>query len=660
MEPEPKEEVKPKGKVTKLDFNDTTQKQLDSLKKLAPCIHEKTNTKNMKLGHLLFKIVFEMDLDSAMDCFPSYTTDAQKEKIRNQLNAAVLKFQEMSFEEQNMFQSDLKVERYQKEEGTNEEKGEKAKSKAQEKREKQKEREEREAELKAERDKLVIVKRPYKEELEYIEKVSSCCHKIKIGFVDGMRSEGLIFVNDKLMAQVLGELQAFSESGHGAFIPAIKQVANVGCLPGIVGSSMAMPDIHSGYGFAIGNIAAFDMDDPEAIVSPGGVGFDINCGVRLVRTNLMEEDVLACKIKLADELFKSIPVGVGSQGGVKPTEADLKEILDTGVDWSIKQGHAWPEDKNHIEEQGRMMNADSKLVSNRAISRGLSQVGSLGSGNHYCEVQVIEEIFEPEAAAKMGLRKIGQIVIFIHSGSRGLGHQVASDALKSMERLMESEGIKLNDRQLSCGKINSSEGQKYLKSMAAAANYAFVNRQTMTHLIRDAFSRVFARSAQDLDMHLVYDVSHNIAKVETHVVNGVEKSLLVHRKGSTRAFPPFHPSIPDDYKEIGQPILIGGSMGTYSYVLTGTQKGMETTFGSTCHGAGRNLSRNESRREFTQKQIEQSLDAKGITIRIASPKLIMEEAPSSYKDVCSVIETCHEVGISKKCVKLRPLIVVKG
>jgi tRNA-splicing ligase RtcB (3'-phosphate/5'-hydroxy nucleic acid ligase) len=424
--------------------------------------------------------------------------------------------------------------------------------------------------------------------------------------------------------------------------------------------SVALPDVHSGYGFAIGNVAAFDMSNPEAIVSPGGVGFDINCGVRLLRTNLKEEDVQPVKEQLAQALFDHIPVGVGSQGIIPTTAKDLEETLAMGMDWSLREGYSWAEDKEHCEEYGRMLNADPEKVSARAKKRGLPQMGTLGAGNHYAEIQVVEEVYDPIAARKMGIDQIGQVCVMIHSGSRGLGHQVATDSLVAMEKAMARDGIHVNDRQLACARINSPEGQDYLTAMACAANYAWVNRSSMTFLCRQAFAKVFNSTPDDLDMHVVYDVSHNIAKVEDHMVDGQMKTLLVHRKGSTRAFPPHHPLIPVDYQLTGQPVLIGGTMGTCSYVLTGTERGMTDTFGSTCHGAGRARSRNSSRSKLDYQQVLDALKAKGIAIRVASPKLVMEEAPESYKDVCEVVETCHAAGVSKKAVKLRPIAVIKG
>lgn len=407
-------------------------------------------------------------------------------------------------------------------------------------------------------------------------------------------------------------------------------------------------------------MAAFAVADTEAIVSPGGVGFDINCGVRLIRTNLTEEDVRGKREKLTQSLFDHIPVGVGSKGVIPTSAADLEAALEMGMDWSLREGYAWAEDNEHCEENGRMRQADPTKVGMRAKKRGLPQLGTLGAGNHYAEIQVVEEIHDPRAAARMGIDQIGQVCVMIHSGSRGLGHQVATDALVEMERAMARDGILTNDRQLACARIQSPEGQNYLAAMAAAANFAWVNRSSMTFLTRQAFAKMFEATPDDLDMHVIYDVSHNIAKVEEHMYQGRPKTLLVHRKGSTRAFPPNHPLIPVDYQFTGQPVLIGGTMGTCSYVLTGTDKGLEETFGSTCHGAGRAQSRNKSRKTLEYTEVLAALEEKGISIRVASPKLVMEEAPESYKDVTQVVDTCHEAGISRKAIKLRPIAVVKG
>lgn len=490
---------------------------------------------------------------------------------------------------------------------------------------------------------------------------ASCRMVVEIGMAEGMRVPGHIYASRALQALVLDELRNHYDSSSGAgFLPALKQVANVAALPGIVKRSVALPDVHSGYGFAIGNVAAFDMDDEEAVVSPGGVGFDINCGVRLLRTNLTEADVQPRKEQLTQSLFDHIPVGVGSRGVIPTSAQDLEDALNMGMDWSVREGYAWPEDRERAEENGRMLQADASKVSRRAKKRGLPQLGTLGAGNHYCEVQVVEEIHDAAAARAMGITAVGQVCVMIHSGSRGLGHQVATDALVAMDAAMARDGIAVNDRQLACARIHSPEGRDYLAAMAAAANYAWVNRSAMTFLARQAFAKTFGRTPDELDMHVVYDVSHNIAKEETHMVDGAMRRLLVHRKGATRAFPPHHPLVPVDYQFCGQPVLVGGSMGTASWVLTGTDRGMEETFGSTCHGAGRAQSRNRSRREISYTAVLDDLDAKGIAIRVASPRLVMEESPASYKDVDEVVETCHRAGISRKVVKLRPIAVVKG
>nr|WCZ58303.1 RNA-splicing ligase RtcB [Paratrimastix eleionoma] len=502
--------------------------------------------------------------------------------------------------------------------------------------------------------------RSYAEESSFIRKISPVQYEISPGFVPNMKVPATFYVNDQLSPLIFDELQSFTKSGGFGFLPAVKQMANVASLPGIVKYSIGLPDCHSGYGFSIGNVAAFDMEDPLAIVSPGGVGFDINCGVRVIRTNLTEKDVLPKKEELAQAMFDFIPVGVGSQGIIPTTFEDLDAALELGMDWSLREGYAWAEDKEHCEEYGRMLQADPAAVSSRAKKRGKTQMGTLGAGNHYAEIQVVDEIFNSAAAKHMGIEHTGQVVVMVHSGSRGFGHQVATDALLDMEKAMADDHIQLNDRQLACARINSQQGQDYLKGMACAANYAWVNRSTMTFLARQAFSKVFNEDADDLDMQIIYDTSHNIAKVEEHLVDGKPKQLLVHRKGATRAFPPHHPLIPVEYQWTGQPVLIGGTMGTNSWILTGTDVGFETTWGSTCHGAGRQRSRNNSRRKLDHHDVLEALRAQDISIRVASPKLVMEEAPESYKDVNQVVETCHQAGISAKCVKLRPIAVIKG
>ncbi|KEP62528.1 UNVERIFIED_CONTAM: DNA segment, Chr 10, Wayne State University 52, expressed family protein [Hammondia hammondi] len=510
--------------------------------------------------------------------------------------------------------------------------------------------------------------RSFDEEKAYIARDPNfpCRYTVKRGFVEGMQVEGHVYVNDALRSLLFDELRQYTAQGGGrgpptgGFLPALKQVANVAALPGIVGQSIGLPDIHAGYGFAIGNVAAFDMDDPQAVVSPGGVGFDINCGVRLLRTNLQEEDVADKKEQLAQALFDHIPVGVGSQGIIPCKGPELEAALELGIDWSLREGYAWAEDKEHCEEFGRMLHANSTKVSARAKKRGLPQMGTLGAGNHYAEIQVVEEIYDTYAARRMGLEREKQVCVMIHSGSRGLGHQVATDALVAMETAMSRDKVKTNDRQLACARIGSPEGQDYLGAMCAAANYAWVNRSSIAFLAREAFAKVMKQSPDDLDMHVVYDVSHNIAKIEEHFVRGAPRRLLVHRKGSTRAFPPHHPLLASDFQMTGQPVLIGGTMGTCSYVLTGTEKGMQETWGSTCHGAGRARSRNNARNNLQCQEVIRALEDRGISMRVASPKLIMEEAPESYKDVSQVVQTCHDAGISRKCVKLRPIAVIKG
>ncbi|KAL2719146.1 tRNA-splicing ligase RtcB [Vespula squamosa] len=518
-----------------------------------------------------------------------------------------------------------------------------------------------------------MVVRQYQEELKYLEKINEWSWRIKKGFQPNMNVEGVFYVNNTLERLMFEELRNACRPGTvGGFLPGMKQIANVAALPGIVGKSVGLPDVHSGYGFAIGNMAAFDVNDPKSIVSPGGVGFDINCGVRLLRTNLFEHEILPIKEQLAQSMFDHIPVGVGSKGIIPMNSRDLEEALEMGMDWSLREGYIWAEDKEHCEEYGRMLNADPSKVSLRAKKRGLPQLGTLGAGNHYAEIQVVDEIYDKWAACKMGIEEKGQICVMIHSGSRGFGHQVATDALVQMEKAMRRDNIETNDRQLACAHIKSQEGQDYLKAMSAAANFAWVNRSSMTFLTRQAFAKQFRLSPDDLDMHVIYDVSHNVAKIEEHMVGGKQKTLLVHRKkkkkinyfvltkGSTRAFPPHHPLIPVDYQLTGQPVLIGGTMGTCSYVLTGTEQGMQETFGSTCHGAGRALSRAKSRRNLDYKDVLNKLESLGISIRVASPKLVMEEAPESYKNVTDVVDTCHLAGISKKCIKLRPIAVIKG
>eukprot|EP00927_Polykrikos_kofoidii_P077693 TRINITY_DN74608_c0_g1_i1.p1 TRINITY_DN74608_c0_g1~~TRINITY_DN74608_c0_g1_i1.p1 ORF type:complete len:724 (+),score=123.37 TRINITY_DN74608_c0_g1_i1:100-2271(+) len=497
---------------------------------------------------------------------------------------------------------------------------------------------------------------------EGIAPVSGCKHvwEISRGFVPGMLAPARFFADEKLATLCLDEIR--NAGGH--FLPAVRQLANVACLPGLMGYSLGMPDIHSGYGFAVGSVAAVDLTLPEAVVSPGGVGFDINCGVRLLRTSLFERDVKGkvCA-ELATALFKAVPSGVGSSGAYTPKdEKELKAALKSGMKWALDRGLCWPEDLERTEERGMMSEADPDAVSSRAIKRGLPQLGTLGSGNHYLELQVVDEIFDKDAAAAMGL-EAGRICVMIHCGSRGLGHQLCTDYLQRMESTMGKQGIRVPDRQLCCVRALSPEGETYLSGMAAAANYAFVNRTLIAHAVRETFQRELGRSARDdLKMHMVYDVAHNIAKKEQHLdpADNKLKLALVHRKGATRSFPPGHAALPHVYRDVGQPVLIGGSMGTCSYVLVGTVAAMKLSFGSTCHGAGRRMSRSQALRTVTSHAVLASLRSRQIEVRVATPKLAAEEADESYKDVTSVVQTCHEVGISRKVAKLRPIAVIKG
>ena len=491
----------------------------------------------------------------------------------------------------------------------------------------------------------------------YVARLDANRVVLRQGLVPGMRVDGVVYVNAALLPQMFAEF----ENNSAGIVGALQQVANVASVPGVVGHSLAMPDAHSGYGFSIGGVAAMDTADAAACVCPGGVGYDINCGVCLLRTNLDEACLASAKARarLADALFASIPVGVGCDGGLDVAGA-LDDVLREGLPWLVARGLAWPEDVAHCEERGCVAGADPRLVSARAKARGRQQVGTLGSGNHYVEVQAVDEIYDADAAAAMGLTRRGQLCVMIHSGSRGLGHQVCADALREMQHCADAVP-NANDPQLTGVPIASAAGQAYLGAMACAANFAFANRGTMRARARAAFARVFgAADARELDMHLVYDVCHNLAKLEDHVVDGAPRRVLVHRKGATRAFPPGHPSLPAAYAAVGQPVIIGGSMGTCSYVLTGTQHGMDTTFGSTCHGAGRALSRSAAMKQLPAAAVMDRLAERGVVLRIATPSLVAEEAAEAYKDVSAVVQTCHDAGISKLCVRLRPLIVCKG
>ncbi len=437
-----------------------------------------------------------------------------------------------------------------------------------------------------------------------------------------------------------------------------EQAANVTMLPGIVGKSLAMPDIHWGYGFPIGGVAATDAEN--GVVSPGGVGFDINCGVRLVRTNLHASDLDFKKIQLiVDEMFKNVPSGLGSEAKVKLSRHELDDVLKLGARWAVEHGYGWDDDLEYLEENGCLKHAGLSNISEKAKQRGAPQLGSLGAGNHFLELQKVDEIFDPAAAKVFGIKEKDQVVVMIHTGSRGFGHQVCTDHLQIFERAVKKYNISLPDRQLACVPVNSPEGQDYLKDMACAANFAWCNRQMIVHWVRESFEKILGQSAESLDMGIVYDVCHNIAKLEEHLVEGKKRKVYVHRKGATRSFGPGKSEVPQKYRDVGQPVLIPGDMGTESYLLKGTKES-EETFGSTCHGAGRVMSRNEAVRKWRGEHIMNELKKKGIYAHPASWKVMAEEAPGAYKDVSEVVNVTHGAGISLKVVKFLPLGVVKG
>jgi tRNA-splicing ligase RtcB len=432
-----------------------------------------------------------------------------------------------------------------------------------------------------------------------------------------------------------------------------EQVTNVAALPGIRSASLAMPDAHWGYGFAVGGVAAFDPD--EGVVSAGGVGFDISCGVRCLRTRLSREDVEARQKDLADVLFRSIPAGVGSRGRIRLGGDEMDRMLRGGARWAVEKGYGAKEDLERVEERGAMRDAQPEHVSDRARARMRDEVGTLGSGNHYLEVQEVAEVFDERVALAYGLRA-GDVVISIHCGSRGFGHQIGTEALKEMLEAGRRHGIALPDRELACAPIRSKEGERYLGAMRAAINVALANRQVLTHLVREAFAAVLPKS----DLTLLYDVSHNTCKVETHLVDGRSQPVYVHRKGATRAWGPGHPDLPDALRLVGQPVLIGGTMGTCSYVLVGTESGMALSFGSACHGAGRGMSRHQALKQWNGRQVVDELEKRGILVRSPSLRGVAEEAPGAYKDVTEVVDATERAGLARKVARLVPLITIKG
>ncbi len=438
----------------------------------------------------------------------------------------------------------------------------------------------------------------------------------------------------------------------------LQQCVNISCLPGIYKYAITLPDGHQGYGFPIGGVAAFDYD--EGIISPGGVGYDINCGVRLLRTNLTRKEVYPELPHILDTLFKYIPSGLGSRGRIRLTESELNKVMSEGVDWAIGQDYGWAEDLERCEENGCMTQADPVKVSKLAKKRGIPQLGSLGSGNHFLEIQLVDKIYDEKVAKQFGVEYEDQIIVMIHTGSRGFGHQVCSDYLQVMERASRKYHIALPDRELACAPGNSREGEDYYAAMSCAANYAWTNRQMITHWIRQTFKNIFHKSAETLGLHLVYDVAHNMAKIENHNINGINRKVYVHRKGATRALPPGHLDTPKTYRSVGQPVLLPGSMGTASYLLVGSSRCLDLSFGSTAHGAGRILSRRAATRQFRGYEVEQKLKAKGILIKAASGRIIAEEAPGAYKDIDRVAKVSNDLNIATLVARLIPIGVTKG
>jgi tRNA-splicing ligase RtcB len=438
----------------------------------------------------------------------------------------------------------------------------------------------------------------------------------------------------------------------------LDQISNVACLSGIVKHAIALTDAHQGYGFCIGGVAGTDAE--EGVISPGGVGFDINCGVNLLNTPLFEKNIRNKLPNLLNSIFHNIPSGLGSKGKLNLSYSDLDEVLNTGLNWTLDNSFAIEKDIKHCEENGFLKDADASLISPKAKQRGIKQLGSLGSGNHFLEIQKVDVIYNKTIAKKLGIIDKNQITVMVHTGSRALGHQVCTDSLRNVERAMKKYNIKVPDRELSCVPANTPEAKNYLSQMACAANFGFCNRQIITHWLRESFQEIFKGDVDGFNLNLIYGVCHNILKIEEHEVDGKKMKLNVHRKGATRAFPPGHPDIPEDYSDIGQPVLIPGTMGSASYLCVGRPKAMDLSFGSTAHGSGRVMSRSRARKQYWGKQIKEDLNKKGILVKAASMKVIAEEAPGAYKDIDQVVNVSHELGIVEKVVRLIPIGVVKG
>jgi len=460
-----------------------------------------------------------------------------------------------------------------------------------------------------------------------------------------MRVPGLIYTSQKMLADITRDNSP-------------DQVANVATLPGIVGKSMAMPDIHHGYGFSIGGVAAFDAE--HGIISPGGVGYDINCGVRLLRSNLKLNEITKQIPALIDTIFDKVPCGVGATGSLRLNEHDLIEVLTEGARWVVRQGYGKDADLEFTETNGGFENHDPTMVSQVACKRGRPQLGTLGAGNHFVEIQRVDAIYDKEAAEVFGISEVDQVLVMIHTGSRGLGHQICDDYLRLFKKIREKYDIRLADKQLACAPGNSPEGRQYFSAMMGGANFAWANRQVIAHQVRAAFKNTLGLSSEQLGLNQIYDIAHNIARLEEHTVDGIPRKLFVHRKGATRASGPGHEELPEKYRAIGQPVIIPGSMGSASYLLVGTQGAMDETFGSSCHGAGRVKSRHEAVRTQTPQSVIDELNEKKISLRAKTRRVISEEAPAAYKNIDEVVDVSHNSGLARKVVRLCPLGVVKG
>lgn len=479
-----------------------------------------------------------------------------------------------------------------------------------------------------------------------LERLDDYSWRIPQKYKPGMRVPGIVLADEELLEKMKTDRT-------------LEQCTNVAHLPGIYKYAITLPDGHEGYGFPIGGVAATDYE--EGVISPGGVGYDINCGVRLLTTNLSEEDVQPKLTDLTNTIFNNVPCGLGSRRkDFRITINELDRLVVEGVPWIVEKGMGWKEDVEHCEERGYMKSANSDKVSTTAKKRGTTQIGTLGSGNHFLEIQKVGKIYNPEVAKAFGINEEGQVTVMIHCGSRGYGHQICSDYLRVMERAVHKYKINLPDRELACAPGNTREAEDYFQAMSCAVNYAFSNRQAITHWVRQSFERVFKQPAETFGLQLVYDVAHNIAKIEEHRVNGQRKKVWIHRKGATRAFPPGNPAVPVDYREFGQPVIIPGSMGSSSWLLVGAAKAMEVSFGSTAHGAGRMMSRTAARRRFWGGDVKRALEKRGMVVRAASAVVLAEEADPAYKNVDKVVEVSDKVGIATRVAQLFPMAVVKG